>query len=116
MSKPKQTTAPIPTPTLANAFFDAQLATIQGEIIEIKNSTILIKNGTGQLKNFPISPKAVVFQLIPGTTQATPSADLKNIETGKKVLIQLELTNNEYQVLTITYLPPLVTPSPKPKL
>ena len=101
-----------------NSIFSSQTATIQGEITKVNNGTISVKSNSGQTGDFPLSPRAVIYQFKPGATTASASSDLKTIETGKPVVLVLELKDGTYQVVSISYIQKrpasLSSPSPSP--
>lgn len=88
----------------------SQTATFQGEIVKVEGQTMEVKSDTGDTGSFPISGNAVIYKYTSTSTQASASSDLKTIETGKMALVMLELLDNKYQVVSVSYLPP----PPKP--
>lgn len=94
-----------------SALFRSQTATFQGEITEVNENKILVKSDSGQIGEFPVSDKVLIYKFKEGSAQASASSDLKTVETDKPVSIILELISGEYKVVSITYLPSL--PSPK---
>ncbi len=94
-----------------NPIFKSQTATFQGTITKIDRSSVSLKDESGKTGIFPISAKVVIYKFTGSSRQASASSDIKTAETGKQVLVVLELKDNQYQVISISYLPP--APSPK---
>lgn len=89
-----------------NPLFKSQTATFQGTITKIDGSKLSLKDDSGQAGTFSLSPKVTIYKFSGSTRQASASSDIKTLETGKQVLIVLELKDNQYQVISISYLPP----------
>lgn len=90
----------------ANPIFSSQTATIQGEITKVNGSTLSVKTSNGQTEDFPVSSKVVIYKFSGKSPQASASSDLKSVTLGERVLIQLELKDNKYQVISISAFPP----------
>lgn len=95
---------------LSNPLLKSQTATFQGEITAVSGQNLEVKSDGGQTGSFPVSSRLVVYKYTVGSTQASASSELKSIETGKQALVMLELLDNKYQVVSVSYLPP----PPKP--
>ncbi len=95
-----------------NSFFQTQTASLQGKITKVSESGITVENDKKESKTFAASNKLAIYKFATNSTQATPSSDLKAIETGKNAILNLELVGNDYQILSISYLPS-VSPPPK---
>ena len=97
-----------------NPIFKSQTATFQGVITKVDGSNLSVKDDKGQTDTFPVSQRAVIYKFKAGSPQASASSDLKTIETDKQALVMLELVDDKYQVVSISYLPPPpVAPAPK---
>ena len=95
-----------------NPLFRSQSATFQGEITKVSGNKISVKDEKGQTGDFSVADKVVIYKFKEGVSQASVSSDLKTIDTGKQALVVLELINGQYQVVSISYLPPPPTPKP----
>ena len=74
-----------------NPLFKSQSATFQGKITKISGRTLTVESDTGQKGEFEISEKVAIYKFAPNSSVASASADIKTIETGKQVLISLNL-------------------------
>lgn len=95
----------------SNPLLKSQTATFQGTITKVSGQTIDVKSDSGQTGSFPVSARVVIYKFNGTSPQASASSDLKTIETGKQALVMLELLDNKYQVVSVSYLPP--PPAPK---
>lgn len=86
----------------AQTIFQSQNATIQGTITKVEGQNISVTNVNGESGQFPVSSKVVIYKFRPGSSQASPSSELKDISINKPVLINLELTGGQYQVTSIS--------------
>ncbi len=108
--------APSPSPVIQqsvvarNPIFKSQTAIFQGVITQVSGRNLAVKDDKGTTATFPVSSKVVIYKFNGNSPQATGSSDLQTIETGKQVLVMLELINNQYQVTSVSFLPP----PPKP--
>ena len=101
------------TPTTqANQLFRSQTATFQGEITKVNSGSLEVKSDSNQTGSLTLSDRVVIYKFKEGTNQATASSDLTSIETGKKVLIVLNLLGNQYKVVSISYQPPPAAAKP----
>ena len=87
----------------SNLLFKTQSATFQGKITNIAGKKLFVNSDEGQTGEFAISDKVVIYKFAPGSSTAGPSNDMRTIETGKEVLIALDLINNQYQAISISY-------------
>lgn len=92
---------------LPNALFKAQTATFQGKITKINKDSLDVRADSGAAGNFKLSNKVYIYKFKAGASQATSSTDLKSIETGKRTLIILELSEGQYKAVSISYPPAL---------
>ena len=77
-----------PSETLkTDPFFDLQIATILGEVVNNSATMITIKNSKGQVKDFPISPKLIINKIDSANKPATSSSDLSSLEIGKRLIL-----------------------------
>ena len=93
-----------------NLLFSSQTAFIRGEITKVDGKKLSVVNLTNkQTGDITASDQIVVTKV----GQATPSkVDLKSLELNKEVLINLELTNGNFEATSIQYTTP--TPSLPP--
>ncbi len=89
-----------------NAIFKSQSAIFQGVITQVSGRTLAVKSDSGQTATFPVAANAVIYKFNGTSPQASSSSDLKTIDLNKQALVQLILTGNQYQVSSISYLPP----------
>lgn len=97
-----------------NPIFKSQTATFQGFITKVDGSNLSVKDEKGTTDTFPVSQRAVIYKFKANSPQASASSDLNSIETDKQALVMLELLDNKYQVVSVSYLPPPPAP-PAPK-
>ena len=100
--------------TQSNQLFRSQTATFQGEITKVNSGSLEVKSDSNQTGSLTLSDRVVIYKFKEGTNQASASSDLNTIETGKKVLIVLNLLGSQYKVVSISYQPPPSTPKPSP--
>lgn len=100
------------TTTQSSPLFRSQTATFQGEISKVNSDSLEVKTDSGQTGSLSLSSKVTIYKFKEGTNQATASADLNSIDTGKKVLIVLDLLGSQYKVVSISYQPPPAAPKP----
>jgi len=86
-----------------NPLFKTQSATFQGKIDSVAGKTLQVTSDDGQKGEFGISDKAVIYKFTGTSTTASASSDVKAIDSGKQVLISLELLNGKYQAVSISY-------------
>lgn len=92
----------VQAPKVENVF-KSETATFQG-VVTKAGEKLTLKNDKGQVADFLISPKAVIYKPTGQKGQASASADIKSVELNKKVLIILELKDNNYQIISVSYL------------
>lgn len=80
-----------------------QLALFEGEIADVNDSGITLKNEKGQEK-FKTVPAVAIFK--DGPYEGTPSSDLKSLEIGKEVEVKLSFIDNEFKISVISYVKP----------
>lgn len=83
------------SPLLSN-----QTALARGTIISKTENEISIKGENGQTDTFELKQPVVIYN------QATSSATLGSIELDKPAVITLELKDNKYKVISISYFIP----------
>ena len=111
--KATQVSSAAPT-SQSNQLFRLQTATFQGEIVKVNSGSLDVKTDSGQTGSLTLSDRVVIYKFKEGTNQASASSNLNTIETGKKVLIVLDLSGSQYKVVSISYQPPPGTPKPSP--
>lgn len=101
--------------------FDSQTATIRGTVTKVNGSAVFI-NKKGQTYEFLLSPDVAVYKYGTGNANASSSNQSSSVELNREALIVLEATDNNYQIISITYATPAVekksegsTPTPRPK-
>lgn len=104
-------------PPLQKTIYSHQLATIQGNITQVKDNQITavatVKQ-TNLTDTFPLSKNFIVYVANPANGQGSQSADINSILLNKDASINLELIDGTYQVTSIFYGPnaPVSYPSP----
>ncbi len=88
------------SPLLSN-----QTALARGTIISKTEKEISVKGENGQTDTFELKQPVVIYN------QATSSATLGSIELDKPAIITLELKDNKYKVISISYFIPPPPPS-----
>lgn len=106
-----QPPTPAKEPVQTSPLFKSQTATIQGTITKVEGETLTIQDEKSQTGDFKISPKVVIYKFAPNSPQASASSDLSSVETEKPTLLVLELKGGEYQIVSISYLPPPAKPN-----
>lgn len=102
LNTPPEETAPADN----GNFFSAQTAIVEGVITKSTGSALTIKNNKGQIKEFPVAQNVLtIYGADEKPKTATAAPKLKEIALDKPVLINLRLTGNGYQAVSITYLP-----------
>ncbi|OGE32318.1 hypothetical protein A3C59_02920 [Candidatus Daviesbacteria bacterium RIFCSPHIGHO2_02_FULL_36_13] len=86
-----------------NPLFKTQAATFQGKITSIAGKTLQVTSDSGEKGEFDVSDSVVIYKFAGTSTTASASSDIKTIDTGREVLISLELLNGKYQAVTISY-------------
>lgn len=89
----------------ANPIFKMQQAFIQGTITAVNGKNVTVKNAQDITGTYPTSDRIAIYQPTSGTKAASASSDLKLIEANKPVLVTLELTNGQYQITSLYYIP-----------
>lgn len=105
-------TSPSSSKVASNELFRSQTATFQGEITKVSKDSLDVKTDTGTTGNFKLSSKVYIYKFAAGAPQATSSTDLSTIESGKRVLIILELSDSQYKVVSISFQPAPATQTP----
>lgn len=96
------------------SLFDTQTATITGSVTSILDTTLTITDTKNQSAQFAASDKMIVLSLDSKPNFASPSSGLKSVELNKPALIQLQMENGLYKIISIGYLPTNVPPPPAP--
>jgi len=94
------------TNSTVNSALLNQSATAQGKLVAIGDGKITLEADDGTRNEFPVSANVNIFVYVDKTSPATASADIQVLELNKQVLISLGVVGSEYQVTTITVLPP----------
>lgn len=94
--------------SLANPLFSTQQATIRGKITKVEGSMLTVQNNlgvNGQVRSAPV----IYITKYDEHGKPQSFSSLKDIETGRNVIVNLELPRDtsEYIVVAITFLPPL---------
>ena len=110
------------TSTSSNTYkpdsFPFQTASVNGKITAVKDKIVTVQNQqTNQSATFPLSEHFFISRIDKDNKSATPSFDLKDIQTNKDVLVNLEFNNGKYEIIIITYTQPVpsLPTLPKPK-
>ncbi len=86
-----------------NPLFKAQAATFQGKITSIAGKTLQVTSDSGEKGEFDVSDSVLIYKFSGNSAVASSSSDIKSIDTGKEVLISLNLVNGKYQAISISY-------------
>ena len=97
-NNPQPTTQVLPI----NPIFKSQSALFQGNITKISGKTLEVESEDGQKAQFDLSDKILVYTHPDNSLISSPSADIKLITEGK-VLMMLEIIDEKYQVVSISY-------------
>lgn len=96
--------------------FQNQTATVLGKISKTEGDKATIVSQDNKEETFPVAKKFVLYKPV-RNNQATPSSDLKQIDPNMDAFINLEVIDGKYQIVSITYLPPIppapMVPAPK---
>lgn len=101
----------------SSKLFQSQTANIQGKITKVSASSISVVDDKNQAGEFTVSKKLVIYKSqdlpVPGRPYtASASADLKSIDLNKSALISLEVIDGSYQVVSISFIPPVLQAPP----
>src|SRR3989344_7001421 len=96
-----KSTAPKLSAPSSNEFFDIQTAMVNGKITNVSGNNIEVENTKGLKGTVELSKNLIINDLI--NPLATPSGDLKKIQTGKNAQIVLNLIDGKYQAVTINF-------------
>lgn len=88
---------------MSNPLFKSQTALFEGKINSVTGNNIQVESQSGQKGEFSLSDKLAIYKFPNNSSVASASSDVKTIETGKQVLMTLELINNKYQAVSISY-------------
>lgn len=99
--------------TNANPLFQTQSATITGEVTAVSDKTLTISDTKKQTGQFIASDQLIVLSLDSKPTPASPAAALKSIELNKMALINLQMEDGQFKVVSIGYLPQNPPSNPK---
>ena len=97
--------SPKPASNTPNALVN-QSATAQGKLVAVGNGKITLESDNGEKSVLLLSNEVNIFVYKDQTSPASASADLNVLELNKQVLVSLGAVGGEYQVTTITVLPP----------
>jgi len=100
---PTQTKVTASLEAAQNPLFKTQSATFQGKITKINGKTLTVESDNGQKGEFEISDNITIYTFPNNSPTASPSADLKLIETGKEVLVTLQLVDGKYEAVAMSY-------------
>lgn len=88
-----------------NSVFQSQSASITGSVTAVSGNMLTITSQNNQTAQFEASEKMVVFTLDTEPTLASPSAEVESVQLNKIALIQLEMQDGKYKIVSIGYLP-----------
>jgi hypothetical protein len=89
----------------SSSIFQAQSATIDGEVTEIKGTNLVIKNTKGEVGEFPVSEKFSVYKYASDATPPTITQGAGGVQLNKNGQIYLTVKNTQYEIVSISYLP-----------
>lgn len=82
-------------------FFDTQLATVTGKVVQTRSNQITIENKHGEKRTFGISSIAT-FMAISEQGEIMPTTDLSELEIGRQFSMNLSLgTSGELEITAI---------------
>lgn len=93
----------------SDGLYSLQSASIRGKITSINDNILTVINSNTGVTGEVVASKRVTITK-PGSNK--PSTDITTIETDKEILIGLEMVDGEYQAISIQYItpPPSITP------
>ena len=101
--------ASAPNPTQAqevsSLMFKKQTAMVEGKVVEVGEDFLVVADPQNQKQQFPVSDNFIVYVPIKNTKQASASSQLKQVEKNKDSLIILELIEDTYKVVSLSYIP-----------
>ncbi|MBI4040103.1 hypothetical protein HY389_01980 [Candidatus Daviesbacteria bacterium] len=96
-----KTPAQVSLQSQANPLFATTRGTIIGQITGVKDLVVTVKNPANQSAGFPLAKNFKIYQMN-GNNLASSSATINSLQ-GKTVVVTVELINNQYQIISITY-------------
>jgi len=89
----------------SSPLFKSQTAIVQGTIIKVDQSNLVVSDNKNQTDSFPIYSNVVIYKSDPTSPRITPATGKEKIVTNEQAAIVLELIDGKYQVISITYPP-----------
>lgn len=90
-----------------NDMFTAQSAYVQGVVTNVDGNKLTIKNTTNNKSDTYTAASNILINKFTDQGPASPSANLASIDLNKDATISFQLTDNGYQVIAISYMPPM---------
>jgi hypothetical protein len=93
-----------------SSLFDNQSANFTGKITAVNGNKLTVKNNRDITGEITVASSPTIFRF--SNLPASPSSDLKTIETNKDVAINLQVKDGRYVAVSISYIsaPPPVSP------
>lgn len=85
--------------------FLSQTATIQGKILEAKGTTLTVEDKNGQKGDFALATDYSILIYKEGEKTGKTTTDLNQLDPKREALIILQLENNDFKVVSVSYLP-----------
>ncbi len=93
--------------TSSNSLYTSQTALIQGTVTKVTDKTITVKNTAGVEGTVELGSNVLISKLntAQGGLPATPSSDLKQIELNKAAVVNLQMIDGKFKVMSVTSIP-----------
>jgi hypothetical protein len=102
----------IPSPIKESEVFDSQYAVITGQIINLDDNMITVRNSKGVNGSFALSPSLIIYPLLQnGFVSSSPTSDLQKIPINQDVSLSLRVENGRFLVENIAALGQPETPA-----
>lgn len=95
----------------SSTLFENQTANFQGVITKIEGNVATVKNKAGKESKFPIADELTIYKF-KKPNEGERLTDKKDIEIGKDVVLVLIFKNTQYEIVSLTYNPPVVSQEP----
>jgi hypothetical protein len=97
-----------------NSFFDSVQSSVKGKItnFDSNSKTITFQNTKNEEQSYQLANNVFIATIPEKGNPATPSTDIKKIETGKNAFLNLNSDNGVFKVNVITYVSSLTPPQP----
>ena len=79
--------------------------TNRGKILGAKGNALTIEDKNGQKGDFPLATDFSIMVYKPGETTGKTTTDLAQLDPKQEALVILQLENNDFKVVSVSYLP-----------